>query len=132
MEKGDSIDRGRHRYLGSLPPAPLTALPRWRRGHKEMLKDTVGGRCLHPPPLHQLLPVINITRAQRGAEGMLTRWAEGLSVLTKVSVCRWALPTAGFRLTTPVPIPRQIPGGFQTRLPEGHRRGGGVWRGGSP
>jgi len=44
MEKGDSIDWGRHRYLGSLPPALLRVLP----DTKERLKDTRGGLRLPP------------------------------------------------------------------------------------
>lgn len=70
-------------------------------------------------PPRQLLPIIRITRAQpgtarhsparRGTEGMPTRWAEGLLVLTKVSACRWVLPVAAFWLITLFPIPPQIP-----------------------
>ena len=43
---------------------------------------------------------------------MPTRRAEGLLVLTKASARKRALPMAAFRLRTPVPIPRQSPGGF--------------------
>lgn len=66
MERGDSIDRGRRRYLGSLAPAPCAALPCWQRGQKGMMKDTEGEMAPSPPC--QLLPVFNGTRAQQGMQ----------------------------------------------------------------
>lgn len=64
MERGDSIDRGRCRYLGSLAPALLAALPCWQQGHKGMMKDTEGEMAPSAP--RQLLPMFDVTRAQQG------------------------------------------------------------------